>query len=147
MSKVNKETNYKISKKRNEINKIKKDIKEIEKKIYKEIDIYNELNTSNKNSEINIKIFKDRPIPELLNNIKELEKDRNIKIEEDKRNRFKKLAKSDNEIYTQISKIKKKIPQISDERNSTGSLPLLEEKLEYYLNSKGEKVDKPSKKK
>ena len=39
MSKVNKETNYKISKKRNEINKIKKDIKEIEKKIYKEIDI------------------------------------------------------------------------------------------------------------
>ena len=145
LNKLQRETNSKIYKQKNEIIKIKNEIKEIDKIIFKELDKYNTLNINNKKSENLKHIYRDKPIKDFLNYIKELRKEENKNYNEIRRKNFQKLKKSENQEFTQIAKYKN--IQKGKEINSTESLPLLEEKLEYYLNSKGEKVEKSKEKK
>ena len=58
MNKIQKEINSKITKQKNDINRIKKETKEIEKLIYKEIENYLNLNKKDKDLAIKTKTTK-----------------------------------------------------------------------------------------
>ena len=141
MNKLQREINNKINKQKNEINKIRKEIKEIDKSINKEVENYHNLNKKDKESVNQMLINKNKPNFEFLYYIQELIQNENKKLEDEKKNRFKKLKIGKKVTHNIISKIKRK-PSKIEEKISTENLPLLEEKLEYFLNNKGDKEDK-----
>ena len=87
-------------------------------------------------------INKNKPTLEFLEYLKELEKNENIKLEEERKTRFKKLNIGIKMNHDIISNIKRRPSKKKEEKISTENLPILEEKLEYYLNNKGGKEEK-----
>jgi hypothetical protein len=138
MNTMQKELNYQISKRKKEANQIKQETKEIDTLINKEIQIFNVLYRKDKNAIGEMLLFKNKSNSEFLNFLGELEINENNKFDELKKSRFKKLKtgkKITHEIISKIKKVKKK----KEETKSSEDIKLLEEKLVYYLNSKGEK--------
>ena len=138
MNKMQREFNQQLSRKKNEANKIKKETKEIDALINKEIQIFNNLNKKDKNLVAELLLYKNKASSEFLKYLEELEIYENKRFIEQKKNRFKKLKKGNKITHDIISKIKKN-KNIKEEAKSTEDEKLLEEKLVYYLNSKGEK--------
>ena len=142
MNKLQKEINSKIIRQKNEINRIKKEIKEIDKLIFKETENYHNINKKDKDLVNQMFIYKNKPSSVFLEYLQQLEKDENKKSEVQKKDRFKKLKIGTKINHNIISTIKKSSSEKKEEKISTENLPILEEKLEYYLNNKGEKGDK-----
>jgi len=142
MNKLQKDINSKIVRQKNEINKIKKEMKEIDKLINKETENYHNLNINDAELVNQMLINKNKSNSVFMEYLQELEKAENLKTEEEKKNRFKKMKIGKKIEHNIISKIKRKPSQVQEEKVSTENLPILEEKLEYYLNNKGEKQEK-----
>ena len=142
MNKLQKEMNSKITKQKNDINRLKKEIKDIDRAIYKEIENYHNLNKKDKDLVNQMFINKNKSNYEFLEYLKELEKNEDIKLEEERKNRFKKLNIGTKMNHNIISTIKRRPSKKKEEKISTEDLPILEEKLEYYLNNKGSKEEK-----
>ena len=142
-NKFQKEINSKITKQKNEINRIKKEIKEIDILIFKETENYkNIINKTDKNSVNKTLTYKNQQSTEFLKSLKEIEKNIYLKQEKEKKNRFKKLKVENNISHNIKSKIKRKIPEKNRDKESSENSLLLKEKLEYYLNSKEDKKEK-----
>ena len=140
MNKLQREINNKISSQKNEINKLKREIKDLDRLIFSEAEKYQNYNKKEKELVNQMIINKNKMGSEFMPFLKELEKNEIKKFEEQKQKRFKKLIKGKKIDYSIISTMKKK-PKKDIEKKSTEDLPLLEEKLEYYLNNKGEKKE------
>ena len=96
------------------------------------------MNKKDKNLVAELLLYKNKASSEFLKYLEELEIYENKRFIEQKKNRFKKLKKGNKITHDIISKIKKN-KNIKEEAKSTEDEKLLEEKLVYYLNSKGEK--------
>ena len=139
MNKYQREINNKINKQKNDFNRIKKEIKEIDKLIYQEVEKYHNLNIKDKDLVNQMLLSKNKTSAEFIDYLQELEKIENKKFEDSKKGRFKKLNIGQKINHIIISKIKRKPSKKGEEKKSSENLPLLEEKLEYFLNNKGEK--------
>ena len=117
-------------------------MKEIDKLINKETENYHNLNINDAELVNQMLINKNKSNSVFMEYLQELEKAENLKTEEEKKNRFKKMKIGKKIEHNIISKIKRKPSQVQEEKVSTENLPILEEKLEYYLNNKGEKQEK-----
>ena len=140
MNKLQKEINNKMINQKNEINKLKREIKDMDKLIFKEAETYQNTNKKDRELVNQMIINKNKMDSEFMTFLKELEIIETEKLEEQKKNRFKKLIKGQKINYNIIS-TKKKKSQKNDKKSSSENLLLLEEKLEYYLNNKGEKKE------
>ena len=137
MNRLQKEINNKINKLKNDSNKIQKDIKDIEKNIQREIDKFQHL-TKNNIKYINLNyIYKIKSIPEFLDILKEIEKEGEKPLDENKKTKFENLQKGESYTFNKISITKKKEPK-KEEKKTEENPPELENKLEYYINSNGE---------
>ena len=142
MNNLQKEFNSQISKRKNEANKIKKETKEIDILINKEIQIFDNLNKKDKNVIGELLLNKSKTNSEFLKFLSEFEIYENKKFDELKKNRFKKLKKGNKieyDIISTVKKVEKKDENKQIETKPSADVKLLEEKLVYYLNSKGEK--------
>ena len=139
MNQLQREINSQLKKQKNEINRIRKETKDLDKVIYKEIDNFHNINKKDKDLANQMYIYKNKSNYEFLDFLKELENNENKQFEENKKKRFKKLNIGENLNHNIISKIKRRASKKSEEKKSSENLPLLEEKLEYFLNNKGEK--------
>jgi hypothetical protein len=142
MNQLQREFNSQISKRKNEANKVKREGKEIDVLINKEIQIFDNLNKKDKNVIGELLLNKGKNNSEFLKFLSEFEIYENNKFAELKKNRFKKLKKGNKIEYDIISTVKKeekKVEKKQIETKSSADVKLLEEKLVYYLNSKGEK--------
>ena len=144
MNQLQREFNSQISKRKNEANKVKREAKEIDILINKEIQIFDNLNKKDKNVIGELLLNKGKNNSEFLKFLSEFEIYENNKFAELKKNRFKKLKKGNKIEYDIISTVKKEEKKVEKKQNETKSkssadVKLLEEKLVYYLNSKGEK--------
>ena len=142
MNNLQKEFNSQISKRKNEANKIKKETKEIDILINKEIQIFDNLNKKDKNVIGELLLNKSKTNSEFLKFLSEFEIYENKKFAELKKNRFKKLKKGnkiEHDIISTVKKVEKKDENKQIETKPSADVKLLEEKLVYYLNSKGEK--------
>ena len=138
MNKIQRELNYEISKRKKEANQIKQETKEIDILIHKETQIFNILYKKDKSAIGEMLLYKNKSNSEFLKFLGELEMYENNKFDELKKNRFKKLKKGKKITHEIISKIKKVVKK-REETKSSADVKLLEEKLVYYLSSKGEK--------
>ena len=141
MNKIQRELNYEISKRKKEANQIKQETKEIDILIHKETQIFNILYKKDKSAIGEMLLYKNKSNSEFLKFLGELEMYENNKFDELKKNRFKKLKKGKKITHEIISKIKKVVKKKEETKSSKSSadVKLLEEKLVYYLSSKGEK--------
>ena len=141
MNKIQRELNYEISKRKKEANQIKQETKEIDVLIHKETQIFNILYKKDKSAIGEMLLYKNKSNSEFLKFLGELEMYENNKFDELKKNRFKKLKKGKKITHEIISKIKKVVKKKEETKSSESSadVKLLEEKLVYYLSSKGEK--------
>ena len=140
MNKIQRELNYQLSKRKREANQIRQETKEIDILINKETQIFNILNKKDKNALGEMLLNKNKSNSEFLKFLEELEIYENNKFDELKKSRFKKLKIGKKITHEIISKIKKeKVEKKRIETKSSADVKLLEEKLVYYLNSKGEK--------
>ena len=146
MNKFQKDITNNINKQKNEIIRIQKDIKQIDKKILQEIDNYQLLTRNNKKF-INMNyIYKIKTSPEFLNFLKELEKDIIRASSENKVSKFENLQKGGKFNYYKFAITKNKIIKI-EEINLVDKSPEPEQNLEYFINSNGELVLKNQEKK
>ena len=137
MNKLEREFHQKINKHKNEVTKIQKEIKDIDKNILLEIDKYEHL-TKNDKKFINLTfIYKIKNQIEFKDCLNKIEEEINAISEEKKVTRFKNLKKGGIEKFYRISKIKKKEPK-KEEILFNEDIHVLDEKLEYFINSKGE---------
>ena len=145
MNTCEREFNSKISKQKNEFNKIRNEIRDIDKLISKEIDIYSDLNKENQDSVHQMYYKKSRNIKEFMEFLKEEEIIQEKKDEEYKKECHKKYSIGNKFAYTAICKYTKKKDKKKDknknenkndnnqkeEEDSNKTLLLLNEKLEY----------------
>ena len=137
MIKIKKEIKNKIGKQKNEINNIQKNIKEIEKKILFEIDKFQHLTKNNKTF-INLSfIYQTKSPKEFIDYLKELEKLKDKIVDKKKSTKFHGLLIGGKLNFYKIALIKNK-PKEKDENILTEHTHVLDEKLEYFINSKGE---------
>ena len=137
MNKLEREFHQKINKHKNEVTKIQKEIKDIDKNILLEIDKYEHL-TKNDKKFINLTfIYKIKNQIEFKDCLNKIEEEINAISEEKRVTRFKNLRKGGIEKFYRISKIKKKEPK-KEEILFNEDIHVLDEKLEYFINSKGE---------
>lgn len=139
MNNFEKQLNYKISKQKNEFNKARNEIRDIDKMILKEIDIYSNLNKNEQESVHRMYSEKNKSGKIFIDYLKEEEKNEEKRGEESKKGDFKKLSIANKFSYNAISKIKKK--ETNNEKNASKNssneiLPLLEEKLVYFMDKK-----------
>ena len=80
---MQREINSKIAKQHNEINKIKKEIKEIDILIFKEANNYQNINKKDRNAVNQMLIYKNQPSNEFLKFLKQVEKNIYLKQEEE----------------------------------------------------------------
>ena len=140
MNKLQREISNKMINQKNEINRLKRELKDMDKLILKEAENYQNINQKDREAVNQMIINKNKMDSEFMTFLKELEIIEMEKIEKQKKNRFKGLMKGQKINYNIISTMKKK-PQKNEEKTSSEDLLLLEEKLEYYLNNKGEKKE------
>ena len=137
MNTCERQFNSKISKQKNEFNKIRNEIRDIDKLISKEIDIYSDLNKENQDSVHQMYYKKTRNIKEFMEFLKEEEKIQEKKDEEYKKECHKKYSIGNKFVYTAICKYtkkkdkNKKDKKQEEEDDSNKKLLLLYEKLEY----------------
>ena len=135
--KLKKEIKNKIGKKRNELNNIQQEIKDIEKKILLEIDKYQYFTRNNKKF-INLSnIYQIKNSNEFIEYIKELGTLQDKIVDKKKEKRFHKLLIEGNFKFYKIAQIKHK-PKKKQENILPEHMKALDEKLEYFINSKGE---------
>ena len=141
MNKLQREINNKINRQKNEVNRIKTEIKDIEKSINKEVEIFHNINKKEKDLVNEMIINKNKMSSEFLKFLKEIQNNDNLKYEQSKKKRFNNIKSGEKITFNIISKIKRKSIKVSEGKSSNENLPLLEEKLEYYLNNKGGKEE------
>ena len=132
MNKCERQLNYKISRQKNEFNKARNEIRNIDKLIIKEIEIYGELNRNNQDAVHTMYNKKGKDNKEFMNFLIEEEKNQEKKGEDEKKESIKKYSMSNKFTYNFISKIKKN--ENGNKRKKTKKneiLPLLEDKLVY----------------
>ena len=130
MNKCERQLNYKISKQKNEFNKTRNEIREIDKLILKEIEIYENLNKNDQELVHRMYSKKNQDIKEYLNYLQLEGKNIEKKGEESINNDFKNSIISNKFEYKFISKIVKKDNNIK-KKIIEEILPLLEDKLVY----------------
>ena len=132
MNKCERQLNYKISRQKNEFNKARNEIRNIDKLTLKEIEIYGELNRNNQDAVHTMYNKKGKDNKEFMNFLIEEEKNQEKKGEDEKKESIKKYSMSNKFTYNFISKIKKN--ENGNKRKKTKKneiLPLLEDKLVY----------------
>ena len=137
MIKLKKEIKNKLGKQKNEINNIQNEIEDIDKKILLEIDKYHHLTVNNKTF-INLRnIYQIKNKKEFIEYLKELEILQKQIIEESRPKKFNKLLIGGKSSYYKIALIKNK-PKKKEEILFPEQINILDEKLEYFINTKGE---------
>ena len=131
MNKCERQLNYKISRQKNEFNKARNDIRNIDKLTLKEIEIYGELNRNNQDAVHTMYNKKGKDNKEFMNFLIEEEKNQEKKGEDEKKESIKKYIMSNKFTYNFISKIKKKENDKRKKPKKNEILPLLEDKLVY----------------
>jgi hypothetical protein len=131
MNKCERQLNYKISRQKNEFNKTRNEIREIDKIILKEIEIYGNLNKNDQESIHQMYSKKNQDIKEFIDYLKIEGKNIERKGEESINDDFKNSIVSNKFEYKYISKIVKKDNTIKKKISKEILLPLLEDKLVY----------------
>lgn len=132
MENYEKQLNNKISKQKSDFTKCRNDIKDIDKMISKELELYSILYKDEQEKVHNIysKKFQNN-INEFINYIKKEQKYEELKAEENKDESRKNLYKGKNMTYNVISKAKSKKNSKENKDNKNERLLLLKEKLQY----------------
>ena len=131
MNKCERQLNYKISKQKNEFNKTRNEIREIDKLILKEIEIYGNLYKNDQESVHQMYSKKNQDINEYMNYLKSQATYIEKKGEEYINEEFKNSVISNKFEYKFISKIVKKEDNNIKKKIVEEILPLLEDKLVY----------------
>ena len=131
MNKCERQLNYKISKQKNEFNKTRNEIREIDKLILKEIEIYGNLYKNDQESVHQMYSKKNQDINEYMNYLKSQATYIEKKGEEYISEEFKNSVISNKFEYKFISKIVKKEDNNIKKKIVEEILPLLEDKLVY----------------
>ena len=131
MNKCERQLNYKISKQKNEFNKTRNEIREIDKLILKEIEIYGNLYKNDQESVHQMYSKKNQDIKEYMNYLKSQATYIEKKGEEYINEEFKNSVISNKFEYKFISKIVKKEDNNIKKKIVEEILPLLEDKLVY----------------
>ena len=131
MNKCERQLNYKISKQKNEFNKTRNEIREIDKLILKEIEIYGNLYKNDQESVHQMYSKKNQDINEYMNYLKSQATYIEKKGEEYINEEFKTSVISNKFEYKFISKIVKKEDNNIKKKIVEEILPLLEDKLVY----------------
>jgi len=132
MENYEKQLNNKISKQKSDFTKCRNDIKDIDKMISKELELYSILYKDDQEKVHNIysKKFQNN-INEFINYIKKEQNNEELKAEENKDKSWKNLYKGKHVTYNAISKIKNKKNNKENKDNKNQRLLLLKEKLQY----------------
>ena len=137
MIKLEKVVKNKLGKQKKELNDIRNEIKDIDKKILLEIDKYHHLTKNNKTF-INLRnIYQIKNKNEFIDFLKELKILKEKNDQEKRPKKFGKLLIGGISSYYKIALIENK-PKKKEEILYPEQINFLEEKLEYFINSKGE---------
>ena len=132
MENYEKQMNNKINKQKNDFSKCRNDIKDLDKMISKELEMYSILYKDEEEKVHNMysKKFQNN-INEFINYIKKEQKYEEKKAKENKEERWKNLYKGKHMTYNAISKIKNKKMNKDNKDNKNEKLLLLIDKIQY----------------
>ena len=131
MNRCERQLNNKISRQKNEYNKTKNEIRDIDKLLLKEIEIYAALNKNDSEAVHQMYIKKGQSINEFMDYLIEQEKIQTTKEEKYKKEWFKSHKIGNKLTYMAISKIKRDKKNVDIKKSENEILPLLEDKLQY----------------
>ena len=131
MNKCERQLNYKTSRQKNEFNKVRNEIRIIDKTIIKEIEIYSELNRNNQELVRGMYNKKGKDTKEFMDYLKEEKKNQEKIGKEAAKDNTKKYNISNKFTYNFISKVKKKSNAKKKKKENNDYLPLLQEILVY----------------
>jgi hypothetical protein len=135
MNKCERQLNSRISRQKNEYNKTKNEIRDIDKLLLKEIEVFESLNKNEPELVHQIYYKKGQSTNEFIEFLNEIEKMQEKKEETYKKECFKTYKIGNKFTYTAISKVKKENKKVEIKKDIKKSeneiLPLLEDYLQY----------------
>ena len=135
MNKCERQLNSRISRQKNEYNKTKNEIRDIDKLLLKEIEVFESLNKNEPELVHQIYYKKGQSTNEFMEFLNEIEKMQEKKEETYKKECFKTYKIGNKFTYTAISKVKKENKKVEIKKDIKKSeneiLPLLEDYLQY----------------